>query len=73
MEFDAKIELAALQQQTKTIRQRRYASSRLDKYTGELLELHRAGATPAELQRWLRARRIRVVHSTVARWLTKNG
>lgn len=73
MEFDAKTELAALQQQTKTIRQRRYAVSRLDKYTGELLELHRAGATPAELQRWLRARRIRVVHSTVARWLTKNG
>lgn len=73
MDFDAKTELAALQQQTKIIRQRRYATSRLDKYAGELLDLHRAGATTAELQRWLRAHRIRVVHSTVARWLIKNG
>lgn len=73
MEFDAKTELAALKQHTKTIRQRRYATSRLDKYTGELLDLYRAGATTAELQRWLRTKRIRVVHSTVARWLAKHG
>ena len=26
----------------------------------------------AELQRWLRERRIKVVHSTVARWLAKH-
>ena len=38
-----------------------------------LLLLHRGGASVAELQRWLRARRIRVVHSTVARWIDKNG
>lgn len=73
LDFDPQAELAALRQQTKTIRKRRYSRSRLDKYAGELLTLHRAGATTAELQRWLRARRIKVVHSTVARWLAKHG
>lgn len=73
MDFDPKMELAALRQQTQIIRKKRYSRSRLDKFAGELLSLHRAGASTAELQRWLRDRRIRVVHSTVARWLTKNG
>ena len=73
MDFDPKMELAALRQQTQIIRKQRYARSRLDKFTDELQSLHRAGASTAELQRWLRDRRIRVVHSTVARWLTRNG
>ncbi|EID5629741.1 hypothetical protein ABV825_005128, partial [Escherichia coli] len=50
-----------------------YRKSRLDRYTGELLQLYRAGASAAELQRWLREKRIRVVLSTVTRWLAKNG
>ncbi|MCP6001090.1 hypothetical protein NL386_25935 [Klebsiella pneumoniae] len=73
MEFDTAAELAALQAQTRRIRQVRYRPSRLDRYTGELLSLHQAGASAAELQRWLRARRIKVVLSTVTRWLEKNG
>ena len=72
MSFDPLTELAALRQQTATIRNRRYAPSRLDRHAGELLALHRAGASTAELQRWLRERRIKVVHSTVARWLAKH-
>ena len=68
MEFDTAAELAALQAQTRRIR-----PSRLDRYTGELLSLYQAGASAAELQRWLRARRIKVVLSTVTRWLEKNG
>ncbi len=63
--------LAALQAQTRRIRQVRYRPSRLDRYTGELLSLYQAGASAAELQRWLRARRIKVVLSTVTRWLEK--
>uniref|UniRef100_UPI001D0E46A9 hypothetical protein n=1 Tax=Klebsiella pneumoniae TaxID=573 RepID=UPI001D0E46A9 len=59
--------------QTRRIRQVRYRPSRLDRYTGELLSLYQAGASAAELQRWLRARRIKVVLSTVTRWLEKNG
>lgn len=73
MPFNADTELEALRRQTGEIRRRRYTRSRLDRYRGELLLLHRGGASVAELQRWLRARRIRVVHSTVARWIAKNS
>ena len=70
---DIDTELGALRRQTSEIRKKRYARSRLDRYRGELLLLHRGGASVAELRRWLRARRISVVHSTVARWIDKNG
>ena len=73
MPFNADTELEALRRQTGEIRRRRYTRSRLDRYRGELLLLHRGGASVAELQRWLRARRIRVAHTTVARWIDKNG
>lgn len=74
-EFDVQKELLALKDQTKSIRKQRYSArkSRLDKFKFELLELHRAGSSIAELQRFLRARRIKVVHSTVARWVKANG
>jgi hypothetical protein len=71
--FDARTELAELRRQTAEIRRRRYTKSRLDRYRGELIQLRRNGASVAELQRWLRDHRIRVVHSTVARWVTKNA
>ena len=75
--FDTENELLALKQQTKIIRKKRFSRSRLDKYSGELLSLYAAGASIAELQRWLRSNRIRVEHSTVSRWLNrmdaKNG
>ena len=72
MVFDPLTELATLRQQTATIRKRNFVRSRFDRHAGELLALHRAGASTAELQRWLRERRIKVVHSTVARWLAKH-
>lgn len=71
--FDVCRELERLREQTKTIRKKRYRKSRLDRHTGELLQLYREGASAAELQRWLREKRIRVVLTTVTRWLTKNG
>ncbi|ELQ9312400.1 hypothetical protein R3D73_005457 [Serratia marcescens] len=71
--FDAGRELAALREQTRRIRKPRYRKSRLDRYAGELVQLHREGASAAELQRWLREKRIRVVLSTITRWLAKNG
>ena len=71
--FDIDTELDLLRRQTSEIRKKRFSRSRLDRYRGELLQLHRAGASVAELQRWLRARRIRVVHSSVARWIARNG
>lgn len=71
--FDATTEAAALRAQTQRIRKRQYRrrQSRLDRHTAELLALHAAGASVAELQRWLRGQRIKVVHSTVARWLAR--
>jgi hypothetical protein len=37
------------------------------------LQLRQAGASIAELQRWLRERRVIVVHATVARWLNRQS
>ena len=72
-EFDPELEVKKLKKQTSTIRKSRFSQSRLDRYKGELLTLSRSGATCAELQRYLRSKRIKVVHSTVARWLAKHG
>ena len=75
-DFDVQSELSTLKAQTQSIRKRSYSTrkSRLDKYKYQLLELHQAGATGAELQRWLRTnKRIKVAHSTVLRWLEKHG
>ena len=69
--FDATAEAARLREQTRARRRHRHAVSRLDRYTLELLALHDAGSTPAELRRWLADRRVRVHHSTVARWLRR--
>ena len=70
--FDATAEAARLREQTRMRRRSRHVISRLDRYTLELLALHDAGSTTAELQRWLRDRRVRVHHSTVARWLRRH-
>ena len=44
--------------------------SRLDRHAAELLALRRAGATVAQMTRWLRLRRDTVVAATtVGRWL----
>lgn len=71
--FDAAAEAARLRARTRARRRPRYASSRLDRYKHELLALRDAGATTAELRRWLLDRRVRVHHSTVARWLRRHG
>ena len=59
--------------QTKLIRKRRYVKSRLDRFKGELLNLYIQGLSIAELQRWLKKKRIKVAYSTVYRWVQKNG
>lgn len=74
-EFDVQKELLTLKNQTKLIRKRVYSArkSRLDKFKFELLKLNRAGASVAELQRFLRTNRTKVAHSTISRWLKKHG
>lgn len=75
MAFDVNKDKQALKEQTKAIRKRTYKKrkSRLDRYKGEILALHNAKVTPTEIRRWLRAKRIKVVLTTVIRWLEKNG
>ncbi|HAV1827352.1 TPA: hypothetical protein JG914_000085 [Enterobacter hormaechei subsp. steigerwaltii] len=73
-DFDTERELAALKSQTRTIRHRGLRKSRLDRHTAELLSLYQAGATAAELHRWLRhKKRLRVSASTVTRWLKRRA
>lgn len=71
--FNAAAEVACLKADTRARRRLRRVSSRLDRHTHELLALHDAGATVAELQRWLEARRVRVHRTTVGRWLRRRG
>jgi len=71
--FDAAAEVASLKADTRARRRRRRAPSRLDRHTHELLALYDAGATVAELRRWLAARRVRVHQTTVGRWLRRRG
>ena len=71
--FDAAAEAVRLKADTRARRRRRRTSSRLDRHTHELLALYDAGATVAELQRWLEARRVRVHQTTVGRWLSRRG
>ncbi len=71
--FDAAAEVAGLKADTRARRRRRRAPSRLDRHTHELLALYDAGATVAELQRWLAARRVRIHQTTVGRWLRRRG
>jgi transposase-like protein len=73
MNFDLEAELKKLNDETKLNRQVRYSRSRLDKYKGELLLLHRSNVSVAELQRWLRSKRVKVHWSTVSRWIKKHG
>lgn len=71
--FDVETELAKLKAETRALRQTRFKNSRLNTYRGELVTMHKEGATVAELQRWLKAKRISVVWTTVKRWLDNHG
>ena len=71
--FDAAREARSLRAETRERRRRRFYRSRLDRHAHELLALRAEGASAAELRRWLRRRGVRVAHSTVARWLRRQG
>jgi DNA-binding transcriptional MerR regulator len=66
-----KTELAAIRQQRRVARRKRYYRSRLDRYRAEVVGLRRAGATLAEIAAWLRRRRCKVACSTISRYLAR--
>lgn len=71
--FNADAEAARLRAKSAARRKTTYKKSRLDIFAGELMQLRAAGASIAEMQRWLREHRVKVEHSTVARWIKRNG
>ncbi|HAW93627.1 MULTISPECIES: hypothetical protein [unclassified Arsukibacterium] len=71
--FDVETELAKLKAETRELRQKRFKNSRLNFYHGELVKMRIKGATVAELQRWLKVKRISVAWTTVKRWLDNHG
>ncbi|PLF09164.1 hypothetical protein [Klebsiella quasipneumoniae] len=73
--FDAKTTVMKLRQETRLRRKRPYRrnQSRLDRFRVEILALKHHSASAAEIQRWLRQKRICVVLTTVTRWLEKNN
>lgn len=66
-------EVVLLKKLTKSIRKKRYGKSRLDPYENTLLALNDNSASVAEIQRWLETKKIKVVWTTVYRWLEKHG
>jgi len=54
-------------------KKKRFGVSRLDKWKYELIYLRNNGATLEQLQDFLNQKGIRVVLSTVSRWLNHHG
>jgi len=52
---------------------KRFSRSRLDKFKFEILKLRKEGASLADIQFWLREKRIVVALSSISRWLKKHG
>ena len=73
-EFNPAMEVEKLRSETQSRRKRNYShrTSKLDIYKGELLSMYQAGASGAELQRWLRKKRLKCALSTIHRYLKKN-
>ena len=71
--FDAEKEVARLKAITRLRRQKKPSRSRLDKFKAEILSLHKAKATLAEIQIFLADRRLRCDVSTIHRWLKKHA
>jgi hypothetical protein len=69
MSFNAEKELAKIKSHRKSVRKKRYSKSRLDKFSFEIFELKKAGASLADIQLFLKKQRVKVVLSTIQRWL----
>ena len=54
-------------------KKKRFGVSRLDKWKYELINLRSNGATLEQLQDYLNQKGIRVVLSTISRWLNHHG
>lgn len=58
---------------SKLKKQKRFGESQLDKWKYELISLRNKGATLEQLQDYLNQKGIRVVLSTISRWLNHHA
>jgi len=72
MAFDAEKELAEIQSLRKKDKRKRFRASVIDKLKGEVLLLHQADASLTDIRIFLKKKRVKVVNSTIQRWLQKN-
>ncbi|QTH70436.1 hypothetical protein [Pseudoalteromonas xiamenensis] len=73
MTFNVNKEVSFLKAQSQLITRKRKKPSKLDQFSSQLRKLFAAGASKAELQRWLARKDIHVQWTTVKRWLDKNA
>jgi len=70
-EFEPESVLISLRQRQALRRRRCFTRSKLDRFRAEVVALHRAGATLAQLKLWLHDRRIDVSRTTIMRYLKR--
>lgn len=67
--FDPAAEVARLAELQSIRRKKRLFKSKLDKFQHQILALHKAGASLAQIQIWLRQNSLKTSRSTISRWL----
>ena len=72
-EFNAEEEARTLKQNSLSRKTKTRSNSKLRRYDSEILALRKEGCSYAEIQRWLKKKRLIVAHSTVARWIKRHG
>jgi len=70
--FDATSELAQIRKDRAIRKRKRYAKSKLDKFKFEVLSLRREGASLADIQIFLRDKKLVVALSSIQRYLKKH-
>jgi predicted nucleic acid-binding Zn-ribbon protein len=68
-EFNALAEFKKQRERTKLIRKASYRKSKLDDFSGELVELRNLGSSLSELQQTLKEKNVNADTSTISRWL----
>jgi hypothetical protein len=68
-EFNALAEFKKQRERTKLIRKKSYRKSKLDDFSGELVELRNLGSSLSELQQTLKEKNVNADTSTISRWL----
>ena len=72
-DFNPEEEARKLKEDSHLRKSRTRSHSKLRRYDSQILALRKEGCSYAEIQRWLQKKRLKVAHSTVARWIKRHG